>query len=205
MKVIAIDGPSGVGKSTLAKKLSRHYNIPYLDTGKMYRGFSYLCLKKNINIKNEKEIEKVIPEYNEIFPSVPIEIMKSEELGNYASIIAQYKMVREKMASLQRDFGLRNGGVTEGRDTTTVIFPETSFKFYLYAKKGVRVWRRFKEINGNWGKVALDIEERDKRDEKRKIAPLIFSYSAIPVDTSNLDEEEVFKLFIKLLKKMGFK
>lgn len=205
MKIIAIDGPSGVGKSTLAKKLSQYFNIPYLDTGKMYRAFSYLCLKKNLDINNEEEVEKVLPEYNEIFPTVSLDILNSEEIGRAASIISQYKKVRDKMVFLQRDFGIRNGGVVEGRDTTTVVFPETPFKFYLYAKKEVRVWRRFNQIKGNWGKIAIDLEERDKRDRERKFSPLKFSGGAIPVDSSNLNEKEVFNLFIKLLKKKGFK
>lgn len=205
MKIIAIDGPSGVGKSTLAKKLSNHFNIPYLDTGKMYRAFSYLCLKKKIDIHKEKEVEKVLLEYNEIFPSLSFEILNSEETGNFASIIAQYKKVRERMVFLQREFGLKNGAVVEGRDTTTVVFPETPYKFYLYAKKEIRVWRRYKQIDGNWAKIGIELEERDRRDRARKIAPLKFSPSAIPVDSSNLNENEVFKLFLKILKKMGFK
>ncbi len=205
MKIIAIDGPSGVGKSTLAKKLSQYFNIPYLDTGKMYRAFSYLCLKKNLDINIEEEVEKVLYEYNEIFPNVSLEILNSEEIGRTASIVSQYKKVRDKMVSLQRDFGIRNGGVVEGRDTTTVIFPDTPFKFYLYAKKEIRVWRRFNQIKGNWGKIAIDLEERDKRDRERKFSPLKFSEFAIPVDSSNLNEKEVFNLFIKLLKKKGFK
>jgi len=205
MKIIAIDGPSGVGKSTLAKKLSEHFNIPYLDTGKMYRAFSYLCTKKNIDLNKEKEVEKIIPEYNEIFPTVPFEILNSEEIARAASIVSQYKSVRDKMASLQRNFGIKNGGVLEGRDTTTVIFPDTPFKFYLYAKKEIRVWRRYSQVKGNWGRIAIDIEERDKRDRERKFAPLKFSKEAIPVDSSYLNENEVFRLFIKILKKMGFK
>lgn len=205
MKIIAIDGPSGVGKSTLAKKLSNYFNIPYLDTGKMYRAFSFLCLKKNIDLSKEREVEKLLTEYTEIFPSIPFEILNSEETGRGASIIAQYKKVREKMVLLQREFGLKNGAVVEGRDTTTVIFPETPYKFYLYARKEVRVWRRYRQIDGDWGKIALDIEERDRRDREREIAPLKFSPSAIPVDTSNLNEKEVFKLFIKILKKVGFR
>ncbi|MEJ5166355.1 MAG: (d)CMP kinase [Thermoanaerobaculia bacterium] len=205
MKIIAIDGPSGVGKSTLAKKLSNHFNIPYLDTGKMYRAFSYLCLEKKIDLLNEKEVERVLPEYKEVFPSLSFEILNSEETGRGASIVAQYKKVREKMVYLQREFGIKNGAVVEGRDTTTVVFPETPFKFYIYAREEIRVWRRYRQIDGNWGKIALDIEERDKRDREREISPLKFSPSSIPVDTSNLNENEVFKLFIKILKKMGFK
>lgn len=205
MKVTAIDGPSGVGKSTLARKLSKNFNIPYLDTGKMYRAFSYLCLKRKIDILKENEVSKILPDYNEIFPSISIEILNSEEIGKCASIVAQYKSVREKMKDLQRNFGLKYPAVVEGRDTTTVLFPETPFKFYLYAKKEVRVWRRYKQINGNWGKISIEIEERDKRDKERKLAPLKLSDSSIPIDTSNLNENEVFKLVLKLLKKMGYK
>lgn len=205
MKVIAIDGPSGVGKSTLAKKLSKYFNIPYLDTGKMYRTFSYLCIKRKINILKEDEVSKVLPDYNEIFPSISNEILNSEEIGKSASIVAQYKSVREKMKNLQRNFGLNNPAVVEGRDTTTVLFLETPFKFYLYAKKEIRIWRRYNQINGNWGKISIEIEERDKRDKERKLAPLKLSDSSIPIDTSNLNENEVFELILKLLKKMGYK
>lgn len=205
MKVIAIDGPSGVGKSTLAKKLSKNFNIPYLDTGKMYRAFSYLCIKRKINILKEDEVSNVLSDYNEIFPSISIEILNSEEIGKSASIVAQYKSVREKMKNLQRNFGLNNPAVVEGRDTTTVLFPETPFKFFLYAKEEVRVWRRYNQINGNWGKISIEIEKRDKRDKERKLAPLKFSNSSIPIDTSNLNENEVFKLILKLLKKLGYK
>lgn len=205
MKVIAIDGPSGVGKSTLAKKLSKYFNIPYLDTGKMYRAFSYLCIKRKINILKEDEVSCVLPDYNEIFPSISIDVLNSEEIGKSASIVAQYKSVREKMKDLQRSFGINNPAVVEGRDTTTVLFPETPFKFYLYAKKEIRIWRRYNQINGNWGKISIEIEERDKRDKERKLAPLKLSDSSIPIDTSNLNENEVFKLILKLLKKMEYK
>lgn len=205
MKIIAIDGPSGVGKSTLAKKLSKHFNILYLDTGKMYRAFSYLCINRKINILKENEVSKVLPDYNEIFPSIPIEILNSEEIGKGASIVAQYKSVREKMKNLQRNFGLKNPAVVEGRDTTTVLFPETPFKFYLYAKKEIRIWRRYNQINGNWGKISIEIEERDRRDKERKLAPLKFSNSSIPIDTSYLNENEVFKLILESLIKLGYK
>lgn len=205
MNVIAIDGPSGVGKSTLAKNLSKHYNIPYIDTGKMYRAFSYLCLEKKIDITKEKEVLEVLPLYNEIFPSVSLEILNSEEIGRAASIISKYKKVREKMVFLQRNFASKNGGILEGRDATTVIFPETPYKFFLFAKKEIRIWRRYNQISSNWEKIAMEIEERDRRDSEREISPLKFSPDAIPIDTSFLNEREVFKLFIKILKKMGFR
>lgn len=198
--IIAIDGPSGVGKSTLAKKLSNYFHIPYLDTGKMYRAFSLKCVEKKIDIEKEEEVEKILPEFNEVFPSIPLEILNSEEVGKAASIIARYKNVRKKMVFLQREFGQKNGCIVEGRDTTTVIFPETPYKFFLYAKKEVRIWRRFKQIGGRWEKIAFDIEERDKRDRERKIAPLKIGKDVIPLDSSDLNEEEIFKLVLKIIK-----
>ncbi len=204
MKIIAIDGPSGVGKSTIAKNLSKKFNLVYLDTGKMYRAFAYHCLCKGINLKNEKEVEKNLKNYKDIFPQIPEKILLSEEIGRSASIVAQYNKVRNHMVNLQREFGLNKGCIVEGRDTTTVLFPKTPFKFFLNAKLEIRIWRRYKQIKKNWAHIAKEIGERDKRDRERKIAPLKISKDAIPIDTSYLNIKEVTNLITKILKEIGF-
>ncbi len=216
--IIAIDGPAGSGKSTVAKMLSKKLNLFYLDTGAIYRALTLQVLKKKIDPHNLEEILKVLENFNIEFKQdrrgnwkvivggkdVTSEI-RSPEVGRYVSLISAYPEVRKRMLLLQRELA-KNGAVAEGRDTTSVVFPRATLKIYLTADKEERIKRRLKEwknkgIKCDYEDAKKDIEKRDELDSTRKIAPLKMAEGAVVIDTTNLHPDEVVKKIIKLIER----
>ena len=196
--VIAIDGPAGSGKGTIAKKISSFYNFPHLDSGILYRSVAYLCktggeknLDENIVLKYEQNLN---------LDEVDTNNLRTKEIDEISSKISSYSSVRESLKSFQINFKKihndKKGIVVDGRDITTVIFPNADLKFYITASLKDRANRRFKElmlINPKIDEklVIKELQKRDQRDMERSTAPLKIADDAIIIDTSDLTIEEV--------------
>lgn len=214
---IAIDGPAGAGKSSIAKLAAKKLSFVYIDTGAMYRTMAYYFLKNGIDIKDEKaaaehcgEIEIRIAYENgdqQIFLNeinVSKEI-RSEEVGNQASVVAAYGAVREKLVALQRQMAACTDVIMDGRDIGTVVLPGAELKIYLTASAAVRADRRYKElqekgVDCDRKKIEEDIILRDKQDMNREISPLKQAEDAVYLDSSDMTIDEVVQEIITLAK-----
>lgn len=214
--IIAIDGPSASGKSTLAKAISKKLGITYIDTGAMYRACAVYFLNNNIEINEENAIKFVndlninIKYENESMKVYLNDIDVSErirenEVSMGASNISKYKCIRNKMVSLQREMGMTSSVVLDGRDIGTVVFKNADLKIFLTASTIVRAIRRKKELEAkgniiNLEELEQELIDRDIQDTTRKESPLKKADDAIEVDTSSLTIEETTNIVIDLLK-----
>ncbi len=209
MRVIAIDGPAGSGKSTVAKALAARLNLDYLDTGAMYRAVAFAAIQKQIN---PSEIEEI----TEIAKSLDLELteescvvngidatteIRGSEVTLLVSQVATMPEVRIEMVKRQRAWAkTRNGGVMEGRDIGSVVFPDAMLKIYLTASEEVRAARRAAEVKeGDVATIAADIERRDAVDTQRTASPLVEAEDAIVVDTSAMTLQQVVDHVIGLI------
>jgi cytidylate kinase len=212
---IAIDGPAGAGKSTIAKKIAKELGFIYVDTGAMYRAMALFFLRHNIEAKDTKKIEEACKDVN-----VSIEyrdgeqivvlngenvnsFLRTEEVGNMASATSVNKTVRLKLVELQRSLAMKENVVMDGRDIGTYVLPDAALKIYLTASATVRAKRRYLElqkkgISSNINEIEKDIIERDHRDMTREFAPLIQAEDAIYIDSSNLTIDEVVDKILSL-------
>lgn len=205
---IAIDGPAGAGKSTIAKKVAEKLNFIYVDTGAMYRAMALYFIRQGINRENENEVEeacgqiKITISYENHSQQVILngenvsDLIRREEVGNMASAVSVYKSVRDKLLLLQRDLAAKENVIMDGRDIGTWVLPWADTKIYLTAGSRVRAERRYKEleekgISCNIEEIEKDIIERDRRDMTREIAPLRQADDAVLVDASHMTIEEV--------------
>lgn len=201
--IIAIDGPAASGKGTIAKKLSEYFGLPYLDSGLLYRIVASEVIKHNIDPTKKK---LVIDHVNKInFDRIDTGSLRNDNVSHVASIIAQYKEIRDVLLRYQRSFAL-NGVVMDGRDIGTVIFPNADYKFYITATLEERTNRRFLELlkqssELNRNIVKNDIKNRDQRDIMRKIAPLAKADDAIEVDTTFMKIDDVIDFIVKYIHK----
>ena len=211
--VIAVDGPAGAGKSTIAKIIADKMNINYIDTGAMYRAITYKVLKNGIDIKNEDEIVKVAKESeidfkdNDIYLDGKIlsEEIRTPEVSKNVSNIAQIKDVRHLMVDVQRKIGSKSSVILDGRDIGSYVFPNADYKFYLVASPEERGERRYKElINKGYSttleEVIKDVIKRDEIDSNREFAPLVKANDAIEIDTSGKSIEKVVDSVICKIK-----
>ncbi|MCI5996856.1 MAG: (d)CMP kinase [Peptoniphilaceae bacterium] len=194
--IIAIDGPSGVGKGTIAKKLSKILNINYIDTGAMYRAVAYTLITNNISLDDHKEIKKILPKINMEFKNNVLYLegkkvgkeIRTEEISKSASLVSSYDYVREYMVSLQRKLAEFDSCVLDGRDVGTVIFPKADYKFYLNASLKERARRRYLQSGKKNGfslkEVMESIEKRDYEDMHREHSPLKKADDAIEIDST---------------------
>ena len=181
VNVVAIDGPAGAGKSTIALELARVLNLPYLDTGAMYRGITCAVLRKGIDPSDESSVAQLALSTvldisdNGLFVDgldATLEI-RGESVTRAVSSVAANSEVRSQLRELQRKWVTeRGGGVVEGRDIATVVFPDARLKIYLTASPLVRAQRRVAQIGGDVEQIAQDIAERDHRDSTRIDSPL---------------------------------
>ena len=202
--VIAIDGPAGSGKTTIAKLLAKKLDLAYLDTGATYRALTLSALEENLDLADEQSLVSLAKNLDLRIKDGNIYLNKrnvSEEIrtpriDKNISLIVSHPKVREVMVKLQREMSQGKNCVVEGRDITTVVFPNAEYKFYLDADFSIRAKRRFnelsdKEINIDFGELKKDLEKRDDADKNRKIGPLRLSDDAIYVDTTALTIDEV--------------
>ncbi len=201
--IIAIDGPAASGKGTIAKKLSEYFGLPYLDSGLLYRIVASEVIKHNIDPTKKRLVIDHVKKIN--FDRIDNGSLRNDNVSHVASIIAQYKEVRDVLLRYQRSFAL-NGVVMDGRDIGTVIFPNADYKFYITATLEERTNRRFMELleqnsELNRNIVKNDINNRDQRDIMRKIAPLAKADDAIEVDTTFMKIDDVIDFIVKYIHK----
>ncbi|MFP4019989.1 MAG: (d)CMP kinase [Halanaerobium sp.] len=212
--VIAIDGPGGAGKSTIAKLLANKLNYLHLDTGAMYRAVTLAALKKNIDFKAEeklvdlaKKIDINFDERGDIFlngENVSEEI-RTAEVNAHVSETAAVKGVREVLVEKQKQLAQNNKVVMDGRDITTVVLPEAEHKFFLTASLEERAKRRYQEVKSkgetaDYEKIKKSIARRDKLDSEREHSPLKQAEDAVLVDTTDLSIEQVLAKMIKIIE-----
>ena len=207
--VIAIDGPAGSGKGTIAKEISSFYNFPHLDSGVLYRSVAYLCHKGGEKVFDEKIVLKYAQNFN--FDTIDVDKLRTEEIDQISSKISSFSSVRETLKIFQLNFKKihsdKRGIVVDGRDITTVIFPDAEIKFYITASLKDRANRRFEELALNNPKidkklVIKELQKRDQRDMERSTAPLKIAKDAIVIDTTDLTIEEVNSIVQKEIEKV---
>ncbi len=201
MRVIAIDGPAGSGKSTIAKKLATRLGLEYLDTGAMYRGVAFSALRRGLDPSDHGDVARIVGDIAmEVADGVvtvdgvdaTIEI-RGPEVTRAVSLVAANPDVRTELVRRQREWAAeRAGGVLEGRDIGTVVFPDADLKVYLTARPEVRAQRRSQEVADlSYEAVASDLARRDALDQGREASPLAEAEGALVVDTSDLSVDEV--------------
>jgi cytidylate kinase len=213
-KVIAIDGPAGSGKGTLAKLLAERLNLVNIDTGAMYRCVALATIDNNVDITDTKKIIEIV---NDIKIELTLDgkvflndkdvtkDIRSKEVTAIVSPISSIKEVREKMVYLQREIAKGKDVVMEGRDITTVVFPDTKYKFYLDASVEERAKRRYKEnlekgIDMSYQEVYDSIEKRDYNDMHKEVGALMRTDDQIYIDTTNLTVEEEVEIVRKIME-----
>ncbi len=209
-KIIAIDGPASVGKSTLAKMLAEKYNAPILFSGKLYRAIALELIKRKSNPNNIQNILECVD-------CIDLNKLDSKELylsevDKLSSIISSKKKLRNKLITLQRNFPKQYGkkskfAIIEGRDIGTVIFPDADYKIFLWADAKIRAKRRYEQIKKNRKKASFrrifsEINTRDRKDLTRKIAPLMPATNSVLLDTSYIDIEQAFNALQKIILKI---
>ena len=207
--VIAIDGPASVGKSTLAKKISKKFKAPVLYSGKLYRALALEIIKRKINLNNTEEILKCITYID--LGNLSSAGLYSSEVDKVSSIISAKKQVRNKLIKFQRSFPKNHGNtikfaIIEGRDIGTIIFPKADYKIFLWASAEVRAKRRYRQLRKNgknvsYSKIFREINVRDRKDMTRKIAPLMPAANSVLLDTTYIDIEQVFKALKEIISK----
>ena len=205
---IAIDGPAGAGKSTIAKTLAKELGYVYVDTGAMYRAMAYFFLQKGINKDDEAAITEAVDgadvtiRYENGVQQVFLNgenvtgCLRTEQVGNMASSTSVYPAVRTKLVALQQKLAKTTDVIMDGRDIGTCVLPDAQVKIYLTASVETRAKRRYNELmekgeTADLAKIAADIEERDYRDMHREMSPLRQAEDAIRVDSSEMSIDEV--------------
>ncbi|MCR5000044.1 MAG: (d)CMP kinase [Lachnospiraceae bacterium] len=212
---IAIDGPAGAGKSTIAKKLAKELGFVYVDTGAMYRSMGLYFLRRGVDGKDEATIKAGCPD---IQVSIQYEngeqqvllngenvsgLIRTEEVGGMASTISAYGFVRDTLTELQRNLAKTQNVIMDGRDIGTCILPNADVKIFLTASVECRANRRYKEMLGrgveaNYDEIAADIAKRDEQDMNRAVAPLKQAEDAVLVDSSDMNIDEVVAAIRKI-------
>ncbi len=219
--IVAIDGPAGSGKSTSAKLVAARLNYLYIDTGAMYRAITFLAIRKNI-LRDEKLIVSLAEksEIKLLFEDGETKVfvnnedltrsIRSVEVNRFVSDVSKIKDLREIMVDKQRELGSKDDGVVmEGRDITTVVFPNADVKIFLTASLEERASRRVKEFTENGTEVKLDdiknnLIERDHIDSSREVSPLKKAPDALTVDTTKYSIEEQVNIILDAVKKTAY-
>ena len=215
---IAIDGPAGAGKSTIAKKIAAHYGVTYVDTGAMYRAVALHMMRSYISVTKEEQVVEAMGdieislEYKEgsqiiILNGEDVSIaIRQQEVGENASVISAYLPVRQQMVAMQQEMATKSSLVMDGRDIGTHVLKDASLKVYLSADVLVRAKRRYDQlvkqgVAADLGAIAEEILDRDYRDMNREHSPLEPAEDAILVDTSYMDIETSVNTIIQLVER----
>ena len=214
--VVAIDGPSAAGKSTIAKLVAKKENFIYIDTGAMYRCVAYYCLDRQIDLDDEEQVKTCIKDINIQLTADNRVILndkdvsqdiRTDEVSRGASIVSRYEAIRQFLVDSQRQMASMGNVILDGRDIGTVVLPNADLKIYQIASVETRALRRYKEniergLQADLDVIQKEIEERDYQDMHRQISPLKKADDAIVVDTSDLSLDEVVDVVLKLIDKV---
>lgn len=206
--IVAIDGPAGSGKGTIAKLLSKRYNLVNIDTGATYRCLALLAIRNNVLEDKEKIIELSknldvkfdLDNNTYLNGELVTDLIRTSEVTSVTSPISSIVEVRENLVNLQRKLASNYDVVMEGRDITTVVLPNADFKFYLDASLDERAKRRTLQINGNYDEIYESIKDRDYNDLNKKVGALKRTSEQYYIDSTNLSIEEVLEEFVKIIE-----
>jgi len=217
--IVAIDGPSGVGKTTTSKLVARALNIPHIDTGAMYRAIGLGAKRLGIDTRDAAALEQLASNSQiEFVPGDPphvilngediTSLIRTPEISMAASDVSAIPGVRRVLVRLQKDLGRRKGGVLEGRDIGTKVFPQTPYKFFLTARPEVRAERRYQELVAKGSDVSLETvlgetTLRDKQDSTRQDSPLTYDETYTVIDTSELTIPQVVDTIVARVKSLS--
>ena len=212
---IAVDGPAGAGKSTIAKEVAKELGFIYIDTGAMYRALAYNCINNNIDKNDEESVVRACEkcdvkiQYIDSVQNIFLNgknvssLIRTPEVGDMASAISVYGKVREKMVDLQRDLAQSTNVIMDGRDIGSVVLPNATVKIYLDAQVHVRAVRRYEELkakgmDADLNEIEEQVKERDYRDMHRDNSPLVCVEDAKVIDSSFMSVAEVKNEIIRL-------
>ena len=207
--IVAIDGPAGTGKGTVAKLISERLDFVYIDTGAMYRCITLKMIRENISLDEEEKIKDLLERTKITFKNLDDKqhvyldgedashLIRKPNVNELVSPVSTIKIIRIKMVELQRKLGEEGNVIMEGRDITTVVFPNAEVKIYLDAKLEIRAERRYKELIARGNDVTYEdtlesIRKRDKNDMEKEMGALKIAEDAVVIDTSNMTIEEVY-------------
>lgn len=211
---IAIDGPAGAGKSTIAKQIASKLNIEYIDTGAMYRALTLKVLQLKLNPKNQNDVVTAIIDTNIDFKNNSIylddinvdEEIRENIINNNVSFVAKVKEVRDAMVIMQQELSKMKSVIMDGRDIGSIVLPDADFKFFITATVDERANRRYKELISkgeadiSLEQIKKEIENRDEIDTTREIAPLIQTQDACKIDTTNMTINECVEKIISIVR-----
>jgi len=206
--IVAIDGPAGAGKSTVARALAEALGVALLDTGAMYRAVTWCALARGVDVQDEAACAALAADLEIGFDAVGVVVdgvqreaeIRSREVDQAVSVVAAHSLVRRAIVPTQRAVA-RDGAVAEGRDTTTVVFPGADYRFFLSASAEERARRRASQRGDAAGyeEILADIERRDHLDSTRADSPLIRGEGVVEVDTDGLSAQEVVEELLKVI------
>jgi len=210
VRIVAIDGPAGAGKSTVARALAARLGLQYLDTGAMYRAVTLAAMRRGIDPADTENVAALARQIDLDVSEAGVFVdgsdfttdIRTHEVTTAVSAVAANSAVRAELVRRQREWAYeRDGGVLEGRDIGSVVFPDAELKLYLTADPRVRAERRVAESGGNVDDIAATIERRDHHDTSRADGPLVEAHGAIVLDTSGLQIDEVVDRIEELLER----
>lgn len=214
---IALDGPAGAGKSTIAKIIAKRLGLPYLDTGAMYRAMALCALSEGVSLTDAEKVDELLrrtdikvaylDDGQHVFVNGADVTgrLREEEIGKGASLISKLSCVRDKLAAMQRDIAHETHAVLDGREIGTFVIPETPYKFYITATPEERAMRRLRQLEEKGEKpdyvsILKDIQARDYQDSHRDYAPLKQAEDAVLIDTTQMTIEEAVDAVLKALE-----
>lgn len=214
---IAIDGPAGAGKSSISKVVANELGYLYIDTGAMYRGVTWAVLDSHVNVKNQKDVEALLPSLDlTLEPTANAckvfvkgqdvtDLIRQQQINENVSTIASYKGVREYLVGRQQAMATVGGVILDGRDIGSVVLPNAELKIYLTASVDARAKRRWLEVQGTSNEQSLEdiknnVESRDEMDKNRDESPLVCVDDAIVVDSSNMTFDETVQHILHLVQ-----
>ena len=214
---IALDGPAGAGKSTIAKIIAKRLGLPYLDTGAMYRAMALCALSEGVSLTDAEGVDELLsrtdirvvyePDGQHVLVNGAdvTSRLREEEIGKGASLISKLRCVRDKLAGMQRDIAHETHAVLDGREIGTFVIPETPYKFYVTATAEERAMRRVRQLEEkgetpDYALILKDIEARDYQDSHRDYAPLKQAEDAVLIDTTHMTIDQAVEAVLQALE-----